>query len=86
MIDRRLFSLLQEGKKYIYLNVLAQWISLAAGIVMMYAIALTLDALYSGISGGLLGVFALMAATGAMFVRYMCAKASSRCSFLSSSA
>ncbi len=84
MIDRRLFSLLQEGKKYIYLNVLAQWISLAAGIVMMYAIALTLDALYSGISGGLLGVFALMAATGAMFVRYMCAKASSRCSFLSS--
>ena len=84
MIDKRLFSLLKEGKKYIFLNVLAQWISLAAGIVMMYAVALTLDALYSGISGGLLGVFALMAATGAMFVRYMCARAASRCSFLSS--
>lgn len=84
MIDRRLFSLIGEGKKYIFLNVLAQWISLLAGIAMMYAAALTMDALYSGISGGILGTFALMTATGALFVRYLCARASSRCSFLSS--
>ncbi len=84
MIDKRLFSLIGEGKKYIFLNVLAQWISLLAGIAMMYAIALTMDALYSGMSGGMLGVFALMTATGAMAVRYLCTRASSRCSFLSS--
>ena len=84
MIDRRLFSLIGEGKKYIFLNVLAQWISLLAGIAMMYAIALTMDALYSGLSGGILGTFALMTVTGAMFVRYLCTRASSRCGFLSS--
>lgn len=83
MIDRRLFSLLGEGKKYIFLNVLVQWVSLLASAAMMYAIALTLDALYSGLYGGVLGMFALMTVTGAMFVRYMCMQASSRFSWLS---
>ena len=71
-------SLLGEGKKYVILDVLVRWISLAAGIAMIYAVALTMDALYSGLSGGVLGLFALMAASGAMFVRYLCIRASCR--------
>ena len=71
-------SLLGEGKKYVILDVLVRWISLAAGIAMIYAVALTMDALYSGLSGGILGLFALMAASGAMFVRYLCIRASCR--------
>ena len=39
MIDRRLLAYIPSTKKYIYLNVLAQWISLLANIVIMYTIA-----------------------------------------------
>ena len=84
MIDKKLFSVLEDGKKYIRLNVLWQWIALLADAAFIYAAALTLDALYSGISGGPLGIFAAMTATGAMLVKYMCIRARSRCAFLSS--
>ncbi len=48
MIDRRLLAYIPSTKKYIYLNVLAQWISLLANIVIMYTIAKILAFLFSG--------------------------------------
>ena len=86
MTDRKLFSFVEDGEKYIQLNVLWQWISLLAECAFVYAAALTMDALYSGLSGGVLGIFAVMTATGAILVRYMCTRAQSRCIDLSSCA
>ena len=83
MFEKRLYSLNGEGKKYIRLNVLVQWGGLLAEIAVIYAAALTLDALYSGLSGGFLAFFAIMTATGTMFVRYFCVRGSFRCGFLS---
>ena len=48
MINKRLFSTVKENKKYIAGNVISQWISLAANISMMAAIAKMLQALYEG--------------------------------------
>ena len=84
MIDARLIRLVKESRKYVAGNVLVQWIALLANIVFIYAVSVTLGALYEGVSGGYLAVFALMSATGAMGVRYLCTRASSRLSFLSS--
>ena len=38
MIDKRLIKIVEKSKKYVTLNVLSQWISLVANIVMMFAI------------------------------------------------
>ena len=46
MIDRRLTRLIGESRKYIILNVLMQWISLCANIVMMYGLSVFLSALF----------------------------------------
>lgn len=48
MMNKRLFSTVKESKKYIAGNVISQWISLAANISMMAAIAKMLQALYEG--------------------------------------
>ena len=46
MIKKRLINTVPESKKYIAANVICQWFSLAANIVMMAAIAEMLRNLY----------------------------------------
>ena len=46
MIDKRLIKIVEKSKKYVTLNVLSQWISLVANIVMMFAITKVLGKLY----------------------------------------
>ena len=41
MINKRLIGTVKESKKYIAANVVLQWLSLAANIAMMAAIAVT---------------------------------------------
>lgn len=48
MFDKRLFTYIKDSKKYIAGNVLAQWISLLANIIMMYSITRLLSGLYYG--------------------------------------
>ena len=84
MIDRRLISLVKESRKYIAANVFVQWLALCANIIFMYAAASTFAFLEKGYYGGYAALFALMCATGATAMRFLCARLSSRFSFLSS--
>ncbi len=86
MINKRLIGTVQESKKYIAGNVASQWVSLAANITMMAAIAKLLQSLYENtLSSRQLAVTAATAAL-AVLVRYVCAVVSSRMSYLSSKA
>ena len=86
MINKRLIGTVQESKKYIAGNVASQWVSLAANITMMAAIAKLLQSLYKNtLSSRQLAVTAV-AAVLAVLVRYVCAVISSRMSYLSSKA
>ena len=86
MINKRLIGTVKESKKYIAGNVLCQWISLAANITMMGAIAYLLQSLYEGgAQGGQIAATAVIAAI-AVIVRFVCATASSRMGYLSSKA
>ena len=86
MINKRLIGTVRESKKYIAGNVICQWVSLAANITMMGAIAHLFQKLHDGnISGSALAVTAGIAAA-AVIVRFVCAIASSRMGYLSSKA
>ena len=84
MINKRLIGMVGESKKYIAGNVACQWLSLAANITMMGAIAHFLQKLLEGRTSGM----ALTAVIGlaAAAVRFSCALASSRLGYLSSRA
>ena len=84
MINKRLIGTVKESKKYIAGNVICQWVSLAANITMMGAIAHLLQNLYDGTQGGF-ATTAVIAAI-AVAIRFVCATASSRMGYLSSKA
>ena len=86
MINKRLIGTVKESKKYIAGNVICQWVSLAANIVMMGAIAHMLQSLYKGnTQNGQIGLTAVIAVI-AVIVRFACAVLSSRMGYLSSKA
>ena len=86
MINKRLIGTVPESRKYIAGNVVFQWISLAANIAMMGAIASLMQSLYKETAGdgqvGLTAAIAIFAVT----VRFLCAVLSSRMGYLSSKA
>lgn len=84
MMDKRLINTVSESKKYIAGNVACQWVSLAANITMMTAVTRLLMKLYVGYEAGIAGTAAVIAA--AVIVRYICARLSSRMSYLSAKA
>ena len=84
MINKRLIGTVEESKKFIAGNVLCQWISLAANITMMGAIAKMLQNLHEGTRSHI-GLTAVIAAI-AVAVRFVCATAASRMGYLSSKA
>ena len=86
MIDKRLIGTVKESKKYIAGNVICQWVSLAANIAMMAAIARMLQSLYEGnAQDGYIGLTAVIAVV-AVIIRFVCAVTSSRMGYLSSKA
>ena len=82
MINKRLIGTVKESKKYIAGNAICQWISLAANITMMGAIAKMLQNLFEG-KDCHIGLTAVIAAT-AVIVRFICATTASRMGYLSS--
>ena len=86
MINKRLISAVPESKRYIAANVALQWLSLAANIAMMTAIAHLLQKLYAGSADT--ASLAVTAAIGiaAVLLRFACAVGSSRMGYLSSKA
>ena len=86
MINKRLINTVKESKKYIAGNVICQWVSLAANITMMVAIAGMLQGLFDGSAGeAQIALTALIAAV-AVVVRFVCATTASRMGYLSSKA
>ena len=84
MINRRLIETVPESKRHIAGNVIAQWISLAANIVMVFTIGWILEALLerrweTGTFWGW-GIILLLG----LLVRFICARIASRESFLAS--
>ncbi len=84
MINKRLIGTVKESKKYIVGNVISQWISLAANISVMGAIAKMLQDLYKGTLGEKEIVWTAAIAASAVIIRFLCAVASSKMSYLSS--
>ena len=84
MINKRLIGTVQESKKYIAGNVLCQWLSLAANITMMGAVAQLLQSLFEGADSRITAT-AWIAAV-AVTVRFICTATASRMSYLSSKA
>lgn len=84
MINRRLIGTVRESKKYIVGNVISQWISLAANISMMAAIAKMLQSLYEGRVEERQLILTAIVAVAAVGVRFLCSVISSRFGYLSS--
>ncbi len=84
MIDKRLVGTVSESKQYIAGNVVFQWLSLAANMVLMTAIANLLAGLFAGSAVNLPGV--ALIAGAALTVRFGCAIGAARMGYLSSKA
>ena len=86
MINKRLIGTVKDSKQYIAGNVICQWVSLAANIAMMGAIARMLQSLWeANTQDGQLGLTAVTA-VAAVIIRFVCAVTSSRMGYLSSKA
>lgn len=84
MINKRLIGTVKESKKYIAGNVISQWVSLTANIIMMGGIAKMLQSLYEGsIRESYLFLTAIIVLM-AVVIRFVCAIVSSRMGFLAS--
>ena len=84
MINKRLIGIVPESRKYIAGNVILQWLSLAANIVMMTAITTLLAALYTHTETDTLLIGTVIAMLVALLVRFGCAVLASKMSYLSS--
>lgn len=84
MINKKLIGTVRESKKYIAGNVISQWISLTANIIMMGAIAKMLQSLYEGAIGEMQMILTAIIAAAAVGVRFTCTVVSSRMGYLSS--
>ncbi len=84
MINKRLIGTVPESKKYIAGNVILQWCSLVANMVMMAAITALLGGLAGGkVEGSRLGI-TLAVVAAAVAVRFVCSIFISRMGYLSS--
>ncbi len=86
MINKRLIGTVRESKTYIVWNVLFQWFSLLANIVLMGTLTYFLASLAAGHTTPKLWGTALLIAVLAVVVRFLCTIASSRMSYLSGKA
>ena len=84
MINKRLVRLLSDGKKYIYGNILFQWINLIANIVAIFLISgFISDTYYGNVTDAKLVRLIVILAI-AVLTRVICNVASSKMSYLSS--
>lgn len=86
MLNKRLIGMVSESKRYIAGNVLCQWISLVANLVMMAWVTNLLASLFAGTVDRNTLLATLGVAAGAVVVRCLCTTFSSRMGYLASSA
>ncbi len=84
MIKKRLIGLLAHGKKYIVFQVLWQWFALLCQVLIIYAVAMTLDgAVFGTLTERRLAVCACLGA-GGMALRFFCDRQAAQASFAAS--
>ncbi len=83
MINKRLINTVSESKKYIAWNVAFQWLALAANITLMWVLTGFLGALFIGPVPKERWLFTIAVGVLALVVKYVCAIASARMSYLS---
>lgn len=86
MINRRLIGTVSDSKKYIAANVACQWVSLAANITMMGAIAHLMQKTYEGTADNNSILTTAVVSVIAVVIRFMYSILSSRMGYLSSQA
>ena len=86
MINKRLIGIVDDSQKYITGNVLVQWFSLLANVVMIFSITNLLQGLYLNtvIPQSFMLVAVIIAA--AVLIRFVCTAAAARMGYLSSRA
>lgn len=86
MINKRLIGTVSESKKYIAGNVILQWVSLMANIVMMISITYLIgNILKNSVEMKNFGITAILVIVAVM-VRFICTLMASRMAYLSSKA
>ncbi len=84
MINKRIFALMGKSKKYVWMNVVFQWLSEGLNIGMMAVLSIFIANLFEkrlhANDFGILG----MSISIVLFLRYLCIQAAGRMSFLSS--
>ena len=86
MINKRLIGTVPESKKYIARNVILQWVSLVANIMMMFAITSLLAKLFLKTADTKDIIITVIIAVVAVVVRYVCITLASKMGYLSSKA
>ncbi|MDD6235911.1 MAG: ABC transporter ATP-binding protein/permease [Clostridiales bacterium] len=84
MINKRLIGTVSESKKYIAANVVLQWSSLAANIVLMFCIAVLLQHLFDKTAQAKDFIVTAVIALLAVSVRFACTVGAARMGYLSS--
>ena len=86
MINKRLIGTVSESRKYIAGNVLLQWCSLIANIVMMSSIVSLLQDLYFRKAGPAQFLITAAVAAASVIVRFLCTAGAAKMGYLSSKA
>ncbi len=81
MINKRLISVMGNSKKYIFLNVAVQWISMIFNMLMIFTIADLLQKLYEKSHTARDIVLTAIAVSAALLVRFVCSRLQAKCSF-----
>ena len=81
MINKRLISVMGDSKKYIFLNVAVQWISMIFNMLMIFTVADLLQKLYekSHTAGDI--ILTVIAVSAAVLVRFICSRLQAKFSF-----
>lgn len=86
MINKRLIGMVDESKKYIAGNVVLQWCSLVANIIMMTSITYLLQKLFKRTAGTKNIITTAVIVLIVIIIRYLCTTGASRMGYLSSKA
>lgn len=78
MINKRLISEMGDSKKYIYMNVAVQWISMIFNMLMIFTIANLLEKLYQKSYTDMGIILTVIAVSAAVIVRFVCSKLQSK--------
>ena len=84
MINKRLFALMADARKYVFAQVGWQWAGLLCSVFIMFRLGRTADALQQAVPAALPRTAALLIA--AALLRALCARNAARCSCLAGAA